>query len=309
MTTPPDWITLRLFLTAIELGSIAKAADRCGIANSAAAKRIQLLEAQARTALVERHARGIIPTAAGESFARHARGLIDLARHLEDEMDAFAAGGAGTVRLLATASCIGGHDLADLLAGFARLHPRILVDLRELTSSVILQDLIEGRADLGIVTTNARIPVGLEAQPWREDRLLAIVSADHPLAGRKSVKFSEVLEHPLVDVLEIGALSLLLAEAAQALGRKPYYRYHVTSMDAARRLVAAGLAVNVMPDHMIAPYAENLGLRGILIDEPWSLRRLRLVSRVGGVSPGPARLLADHLLNAPTTSAGPSSPA
>ncbi|MCG5237366.1 LysR family transcriptional regulator [Xanthobacter oligotrophicus] len=299
MAAPPDWITLRLFLTAIELGSIAKAADRCGIANSAAAKRIQVLEAQTRTALVERHARGIVPTAAGEAFARHARGLLDLARHLEDEMDAFAAGGAGTVRLLATASCIGGHGLARALAGFTRLHPRIVVDLRELTSAAILQDLIEGRADLGIVTTNARIPVGLEAQPWREDRLLAIVSADHPLAVRKDVRFSEVLEYPLVDVLEIGALSLLLAEAAQGLGRKPHYRYRVTSMDAARRLVAAGLAINVMPDGMIEPYAQSLGVRGIPIDEPWSLRRLRLVSRAETMSTGPARRLASHLLNAP----------
>ncbi|MGX7708725.1 LysR family transcriptional regulator [Methylobacterium sp. Gmos1] len=297
MTWQPDWTSLRLFLTALELGSIAKAAERCGIANSAAAKRIQVLEARARVGLVERHARGIVATAAGEVFARHARGLIDLARRLEEDMDAFAAGGAGTVRLLATASSIGGHDLAERLAVFARLYPRIVVDLRELTSAAILQELIEGRADIGIVTTNARIPAGLEARPWREDRLLAIVARDHPLADRATLRFSEVVEHPLVDVLEIGALSLLLTEAAQELGRRPDYRYRVTSMDAARRLVAAGLAVNVMPDRMIAPYLDRFGVRAIAIDEPWALRQLRLVARAASTLPGPARILSDHLMD------------
>ncbi|KMO28375.1 hypothetical protein VQ02_31770 [Methylobacterium variabile] len=295
-TPPPDWTSLRLYLTALELGSIAKAAEHCGIANSAAAKRIQVLEAEARVGLIERHARGIIATAAGEVFARHARGLMDLARRLEEDMDAFAAGGAGSVRLLATASSIGGHDLAERLAAFARLYPRIVVDLRELTSAPILQELIEGRGDIGIVTTNARVPAGLEARPWREDRLLAIVSRDHPLAGRTALRFSEVLEHPLVDVLEIGALSLLLTEAAQDLGRKPDYRYRVTSMDAARRLVAAGLAVNVMPDRMIVPYLDRFGVLGIAIDEPWALRRLRLVARAADALPGPARILVDHLM-------------
>ncbi|MFE0758826.1 LysR family transcriptional regulator [Inquilinus sp. NPDC058860] len=298
MRTPPDWTTLRIFLTALELGSIAKAAERCGIANSAAAKRVQMLEADNRVPLLDRHARGVVPTAAGEVFARHAGALLDAEARLAEEMDAFAAGGSGTVRLLATASAIGGHDLAEVLATFAATHPAIRIDLRETTSLPVLQDLLEGRADLGIVTTNLRVPAGLEAQPWREDRLLAVVSAGHPLARRRAVRFNQVLDHPLVEVLEAGALSLLLAEAAQQLGRSPNIRHHVSSMDAARRLVAAGHAVTIMPDGMIEPYAEALRLAGVPLDAPWATRRLRLISRPTGTLSAPVRLLHDHLLHA-----------
>ena len=39
-----DWTTLRILLATVELGSITQAAQRCGIATSAAAKRLQLLE-------------------------------------------------------------------------------------------------------------------------------------------------------------------------------------------------------------------------------------------------------------------------
>ncbi len=79
MTVPPDWVTLRIFLAALELGSVTRAADRCGIATSAAAKRIQDLETDSGVLLLERRSRGVRPTPAGKVLARHARALLDLA--------------------------------------------------------------------------------------------------------------------------------------------------------------------------------------------------------------------------------------
>src|SRR3954465_12251090 len=130
MVEPPDWVTLRIFLAALELGSVTRAADRCGIATSAAAKRIQDLEVDCGLLLLERSARGVRPTAAGEAFARHARALLDLAARLADDMRAFSVGGLGSVRLHATASAIGGHRLAEALAEFATERPGVQVDLR-----------------------------------------------------------------------------------------------------------------------------------------------------------------------------------
>ncbi len=296
MATPPDWVTLRVFLAALDLGSVTRAADRCGIATSAAAKRIQLLESDCRVALLERGARGVRPTVAGEVFARHARGLLDFAARLGDDMRAFAAGGLGSVRLHATASALAGHDLARLLAAFAAEQPGIEVKLREDTSLAILRDLLEGRADLGIVTVGGTLPAGLEAQPWREDRLLAVVPEGHPFVGRASVGFAEVLEQPLVGVQEGGALSLMIGEAAQRLGLRPRYRFQVASPDAARSLVAAGHGVTVMPDRIARPYEAALGLRGVPLADRWSRRRLRLVSREAGLLASPACLLQGHLL-------------
>jgi hypothetical protein len=119
MAAPPDWVTLRIFLAALDLGSVTKAADQCGIATSAAAKRIQLLEQDCKVALLERGARGVRPTAAGEVLARYARSLIDFAARLGDDLRAYAAGGLGSVRLHVTASALAGHDLARVLAAFA----------------------------------------------------------------------------------------------------------------------------------------------------------------------------------------------
>jgi DNA-binding transcriptional LysR family regulator len=134
MATPLDWITLRIFLAALDLGSVTRAADRCGIATSAAAKRIQMLEADCRVTLLERSARGVRSMVAGEVFARYTRGMLDFAARLSDDMRAFAAGGLGSVRLNAAASALAGHNLAAALATFAVEQPGIQVELREDTS-------------------------------------------------------------------------------------------------------------------------------------------------------------------------------
>ena len=296
MRTLPDWVTLRIFLASLELGSITQAAERCGIATAAAAKRMQVLEADAEVALLERGARGVRPTPAGEAFARYARALLDMGARLSADLNAFAVGGLGTVPLHVTLSALAGHELASSLASFGIERPGVQLELSESTSLPILQDLLEGRADLGIVTSSGRLPPELEGHLWREDRLLAVVATDHPIAAGTSVSFDEVLNHPVIGALASAAISLLLEDQAEKLGRRLRYRFRVASTDAARQLAAAGPGVAVMPDGLVRGYEGTFAIRGVRITDHWSRRRLRLVSRAADVLPPPARLLRDHLL-------------
>ncbi|MBB5694977.1 LysR family transcriptional regulator [Muricoccus pecuniae] len=292
----PDWVTLRILLAAAELGSITRAAARCGIATSAAAKRIQALEAECGLPLLERGARGVRLTAAGEALARHGRAAFGTLARLEDELRALAAGGLGSARLHATASSLSGHPLPEALAEFARLRPGIRVEVREAVSLRILQDLLEGRADLGIVTSAGELPAGLEGKDWRQDRLLVVMPRGHRLAEAGPLPFDTVLDEELIGAVESAALSLLLEEQAQRRGRSLRFRLHVASVDANRRLVAAGLGIAVMPEGVALPYEAALGLRCLPLAEPWALRNLRLVSRPAALLTPPARLLAGHLL-------------
>lgn len=292
----PDWVTLRILLAAAELGSITRAAARCGIATSAAAKRLQALEADCGLPVIERGPRGVRLTEAGELLARHGHAAFGSLARLTDDLRALAAGGLGRVRLQATASCIAGHPLPEALAEFARARPGIQVELGEETSLRILQDLLEGRADLGIVTSEGPLPAGLEGHSWRHDRLLVVLPAGHPLARAAPLRFDAVLDHPMVGAVESGALALLLEEQAQRRNRPLPYRFRVASTDTSRRLVAAGHGLAIMPEGVAWPYEAALGLVCVPLAESWARRRLRLVARPAGLLPAPARLLAAHLL-------------
>ena len=110
----------------------------------------------------------------------------------------------------------------EVLAAFAAEQPGIQVELREDTSLPILRDLLEGRADLGIVTE--RRPGAGRAG----GAALARGPAARGGAGRPSVRRARrrsasprCWSEPLVGVLESGALSLLLEEAGAAPGPRP----------------------------------------------------------------------------------------
>jgi len=298
MAQPPDWVSLRLFLAAIEERSLTRAAERCAIAVSAAARRIQLLEAQHGVRLLERSARGVRATPAGEALAHHARGLIDRAARLGDDLRAHASGGRGSVRLHCTASAITGQGLADLLAAFLREEPGIRVELEEATSLAVLRAVTEGRADIGIVSRAGPPPEGVTLTPWRSDRLLAVVPVGHPLAARDRLRFAEVLAEPLIGVLSGGALTLTLAEEAERLGLAPRWRFRVQGTDAARHLIAAGHGIGIMPAGVVLPYEAQLGLRGIPLDEPWAERVLALVSGATGAPGLPVHRLLARLMAA-----------
>ncbi|BFL65757.1 Transcriptional regulators, LysR family (plasmid) [Roseomonas mucosa] len=298
-----DWTTLRILLATVELGSITQAAQRCGIATSAAAKRLQLLERDCGLPLLERGARGVRPTAAGEAIAQHARALFDLSARFAGDFRAFASGGQGSVRLGASASVIAGHDLGALLAGFAARYPAIRVELKEETSGTILHDLVEGRGDLGLITSASEILSSLEARPWRRDRLVVLCRADHPLATARSLRFGALLEHPLIGVQEGGALSLILDDAARRLGHRLEFRFQVGATEAARGLVAAGLGLAVVPEGLAGTGPGTPALCAVPLEEGWARRQLRLITRPAAMLPPAARLLRDHLAR-PTSADG-----
>jgi DNA-binding transcriptional LysR family regulator len=292
----PDWVTLRIFLAAIDLGSITRAADHCNIATSAAAKRMQLLEADCGLPLLERRARGVKPTAAGEIVARYARGLFDLAFRLGDDLNAFRTGGIGSVRLHVTLSAIAGNELAETLALFTVKHPNIRVEVREDISLRVLRDLVEGQADLVIITSSRRLPSDFDVHPWREDCLVAVMPVSDPLATLSSISFSAVIDRLNVSVLEHSALTLLIEDEAQRLGRSVNPRFRVNNSDSARRLIAAGHGIGILPEGVVRPYEAALGIRGVPLTDEWSQRQLLIVSPPAAMLSVPARLLLAHLL-------------
>ena len=131
-----DLTTLRLFVAACELRNMARAGEQEHIGASAISKRLALLEAQVRAPLLERHRRGVVPTAAGEILLEHARALLATADRVARDMTAYRHGVKGQVRVLASMSSITESLPDDIAAFLARPeHAQIRVDIEERTSS------------------------------------------------------------------------------------------------------------------------------------------------------------------------------
>src|SRR4051812_45351260 len=112
-----DLVTLRLFVAVCETCNIARVAEKSNIVPSAVSKRLAQLEATVGLPVLTRKRHGVAPTAAGRTLLEHAREMLASAARIEHDMDAFASGVRGQVRILASTSAMA-EWLPDDVASF-----------------------------------------------------------------------------------------------------------------------------------------------------------------------------------------------
>jgi len=288
-----DLLTLQLFVAVVEEQSIAQAAEKRHIAVSAVSRRISDLEVMLQVELLHRHSKGIEPTPAGYALLEHARIILGNVATLESDLLGHRQGTRGYIRLFVNTSATL-ESLAGELSSFLRANPFIKIDLEESISPLTIQALIESRADIGIFGGNIRAPE-LEVFPYREDRLVAIVAVDHPLAGRERLTFADLVEYEFVGLEKGSSIDTLCIRAAAELGRQLQLRIRIGGFDAMFRLVGARMGVGVAPMEIVQPRIQENGLVAIELDEPWTRRPLVLGVRDRASLPPASRLLLDYL--------------
>ncbi|MES2633459.1 MAG: LysR family transcriptional regulator [Pseudomonadota bacterium] len=289
-----DLTSLQLFVAAVELGSIGRAAERESIAASAVSKRLSDLEATVETTLLYRHARGVDLTPAGESLLHHARSMLFSLEKMQGELSEYADGVRGHVRVHASISAIVQY-LPEDLGAFIGQHAQVKIDLEEHLSTEILRAVQEGTADLGICNASVRGDHGLQSRHYRQDELALIVPRRHALARRKSIAFADTLDFDHVGLHANSSISMAMHDAAAAVGRSIKLRIHVTGLDAMCRMIHNGLGVGVMPRRAFELMHGVGELECVKLTDAWARRSLDLVARDFDTLPVTARLLVDHL--------------
>jgi DNA-binding transcriptional LysR family regulator len=290
-----DLKSLRLFVAVCDHRNIRQAAAEEHIEPSAISKRIAQLEEMLGASLLERGRRGVAPTVAGQALLEHARNLMFTLGRIEAETADLSSNVQGQVRLVGSASAIA-QSLLDDIAAFLRdpAHRAIKVDVEERHSADVLRLVRDGGAALGVCWD--KLDVGsLCAVPYRQDELALAVHPDHPLAGRRSVRYVETLEYEQVGLPPSSTLTRLLEQTAAVEGRRVLWRVVVSSLDAAFRVVVAGLAISVLPAHVGTIYRKHSGLRLIPLADPWASRRFSILFKERASLSTAAQLMLDHL--------------
>jgi DNA-binding transcriptional LysR family regulator len=269
-----DWTDLQLFLHACDAGSLTGAAQRAHLTLAAVSARIRAMEDSSGTALLERHSRGVRPTAAGETLASHARAVLDRLAQLRAEMAQHSAATGGTVRLLANTSGLA-RLRSGSLAGFLRRHPAGSLAIEESTSHLTTQALRQGLADVGIVSDASDVE-GLQVHELGDDPMLLVMPPGHPLAGRRAPTFSRALDEPWVGCGATSALQMHLALQAARLGKAMKLRADVAHLATVRAMVSQGVGLTVMPATMLEQPGDAPAVATAALGEPWARRKLLL---------------------------------
>jgi len=285
---------LRLFIAIAELSNLTKAAQRCHLSLPAVSQRVQAIEEQVRCRLLERGARGVRLTPAGDAFARHARVMLLEADSMAAALSGFAGGLQGHVAALANTTAVT-EIMPTVLAAFLAEHPQVSVDLREQGNTEIVRAVREGRADVGVVAGELDLS-GLESRHFDTDRLMLVTARTHALARRAKVAFAEVIDQPMVGLYEGSTIQEFLASVVEASGRPPVRpRAQLKSFDAVCLMAEAGVGVGVVPASVARRHAQRLKIKLIPLSDAWALRKRFVLTRELAARPGYLRDLVDAI--------------
>lgn len=208
-----DLSAVRLFLAVDELGSVAKAATRVGIAQPSATVKLRKLERLLGLPLLDRQPTGSALTAGGAMVAAASRDLLGVAAGV---IRAAERGREGETRLrIATTEAIGDLRLAGLLEPLNQEPAMVaIVDVIERDTGSVARAVRSGEAALGLLD-GPFAPLGLRSEVVGQFHLTAVAHPSHPLAGAPALSGADLLDHGLI-VRRPGSGSRDVIEAALA---------------------------------------------------------------------------------------------
>ncbi len=243
----------QIFARAAEYGSITKAAEALGYTQSAVSHSIGSLEKELGFDLMNRGSGGIQLTDEGKRLLPAVDNILESYDRLERIVDEIRGLDSGTVRIGAFTS-VAVHWLPGIIKEFRALYPK--VDLKLLNGDYhdINQWLENGTVDIGFVT----LPLELtcECIMLAEDRLLAIIPADHPMAGRNSFPLTRIPEEDFISLLESSDQDA--RRAMDAAGVKPNIIFTTKDDYAIIAMVEKGLGISIIPELLLKGHNGNI---------------------------------------------------
>jgi LysR family transcriptional regulator, transcriptional activator of the cysJI operon len=177
---------LRTFVAVAELRHFARAASLCNLSQPAISHQIALLEEELGAKLLNRAARRVSLTVAGEVFWKEARVLLGVVDHAHERMQEVARGAVGRIRLGATPTP-GHYLLPPLLAKYRDEHESY--DLRFEIGPIHTIAEHVARNDLDMAIVAGALPSSeLQARTLTQDELVIVALPNSPLTGARVVK-------------------------------------------------------------------------------------------------------------------------
>src|SRR6202166_4312493 len=157
-----DLELLRSFVSVVDSGGFTRAGERVHRTQSTVSQQIKRLEDDLGQPLLNRTAKDVTPTEAGERLLSYARRLLSLAEEARDVMA--RPGNEGAVRL-GLPEDFAAYRLAKLLAAFSRSHPTLRLDVRSDQSTYLKRDLGRGGLELALLKRDAGEKGGFAVWP------------------------------------------------------------------------------------------------------------------------------------------------
>ncbi len=279
-----DLRKVRYFVVVAEELHFGRAAERLHIAQPVLSRQIRALEDELKVQLFVRTKRATELTSAGRQLLEDARPVLASAEAMR-----LRTVQAARAERIFTIAFMPGITVTPLVRELAAVHPELTVELLRTTWDDQIDVLHDGRADVSIV----RLPIdqqGLTVRPLFDEPRVAMLPADHRLAGKPVIRVGDLADdHLLQDPDAVPEWRDVAVELREGRARPaPHYR----SIEEKLEHVAAGHGISVIPlstatfytrSDVVAVPVEDLGPNHVALAWP-SARRSRTIAEVAALA-------------------------
>jgi LysR family transcriptional regulator of abg operon len=179
---------LRNLVAVVGSGSIRSAARELHVSQPALTRSIRQLEIELEVKLLERTARGVVPTPAGRAFVARSRVIHNELGRAREELAQIAGEHPGSVAFGAGPQAAI-HVVPRAIAQFRREHPEAKINVADGLPHVLLPQLREGSLDFFVgVGPQGPLDAHIQAQPLYTSGLMIATRKGHPRRGARSLR-------------------------------------------------------------------------------------------------------------------------
>ena len=235
---------LEYFVTAADEGTMAGAAERHHISQSAVSLAINDLERTLGVQLfMRRKARGIELTGAARELLPEVRRLLEHAAEVQSTARSVGQTVAGDL-VLGCYPTLTPFLLPEILRRFPEQHPSVTVRLFEGSVSEMTGRLLDGTCEVALMYDLGIGPEIATTVLYRV-RPYVLLAAEHRLAAPEPISLAELRDEPMV-MLDMPPSATMFREVLAAGGVEPNVRFSSASFESVRSLVASGAGYSLL---------------------------------------------------------------
>lgn len=273
----------KLFIDAMELGSLSKVALMHGTSQPQVSRQIGELELKCGGRLFQRTGRGVVLTALGQRIAPRVRDWLASTEQLENDIQSSAAKPLGRVRLGIIPSMA--HPLVStLLAQLIQSYPLIQLRIREGQGAQLENWLDEGSLDMAILLRSGEADPRNALAPAQTDTYLVTARGDK-LTNQATVHFEKLNGLPLITFCRPSPWRDQLDNLAREMGIMLNVQLEADSLSLQLAMVAQGRMYALLGGYAIAQALKDGEIQAAQVVEPRVLRHIALaMARTGEVT-------------------------
>jgi LysR family hydrogen peroxide-inducible transcriptional activator len=260
-------------------GNFLTAAEKCSVSQPALSMQIQKLERELGIRIFDRSRQPVVATEIGIRIIQQAREIIKQCNRLTEVVNEDKKGElAGQLRI-GIIPTIAPYVLPLFLVDFMKNHPKVNIEIAEVTTTHILQQLKNDQLDCGIMATP--IDAGyLQYKPLFYEPLVAYMSEDNKLFSKKTLVPDDI------DPTETWILNeghclrnqvLNLCTGNKGNSKNKQFQYHTGSLETLKRMVEINSGITILPELSIFDFNDEQMERVRYFKKPDPVREISMV--------------------------------